>query len=136
MGPRAPEWIVVAYFFYLPAGPAVIPNLDRQKRRRVIGMAVAIVIVVLALAAIGMRATLWRDWMPIPYILIGYWLPALLVRRTNQDFEGRLLAPDRPPGVTAISERAPRSLIELLELAYLCCYPMVPIGFACLNLAG
>ena len=27
-------------------------------------------------------------------------------------------------------------MIELLELAYLCCYPMVPIGFACLYFAG
>ena len=38
--------------------------------------------------------------------------------------------------MTTISERAPRPVIELLELAYLCCYPMVPIGFACLYVAG
>jgi membrane-associated phospholipid phosphatase len=54
----------------------------------------------------------------------------------NQIFEGRLLALDRRLQVTTISERAPRSLVELLELAYLCCYPMVPVGFASLYLAG
>lgn len=136
MGLRASEWIVLAYFSYLAGAAAVIPNLDRQERRRAIGMAVAVLIAVFTFAAIGGRATWWRDWMPILYLLIGYWLPALLVSSTNQVFEGRLLALDHRWRVTAISERAPRPLIELLELAYLCCYPMVPIGFASLYLAG
>ena len=38
--------------------------------------------------------------------------------------------------VTTISERAPRPVIDLLELAYLCVYPMVPFGFASLYVAG
>ena len=33
-------------------------------------------------------------------------------------------------------QRAPRALIEYLELAYLLCYAVVPAGFACLLLAG
>src|SRR4029077_18455969 len=68
------------------------------------------------------------------------WLPALLVTSTNQAFELRLLTLDRrwlgTDDVTTISERAPRPVSELLELAYLFCYPMVPIGFACLYVAG
>jgi len=136
MGLRASEWIVLAYFSYLAGAAAVIPTLDRQKRRRAIGMAVAVLIAVFTVSAITTRASVWRDWMPILYIPIGYWLPALLVSNTNPGFEGRLLALDRRWRVTTISERAPRPLIEFLELAYLSCYLMVPIGFACLSLAG
>ena len=136
IGLRASEWIVVAYFAYLAGAAAVVPDLGRQQRRRAIGAALAVVIAVLALAAFGTTATLWRDWMPILYILIGYRLPALLVTSTNQVLEGRLWTLDRRWRVTTVSARAPRPLIELLELAYLCCYPMVPFGFASLYLAG
>ena len=78
--------------------------------------------------------------MPLIYIPIGYWLPALLVTRTNPAFERRLLTLDRRwlgiENVATISERVPRPVIELLELAYLSCIPMVPLGFACLYVAG
>ena len=141
MGLRASEWITVAYFAYLAGAAAVVQGLGRQQRRRAISMAIAVVIAVLTVAAFGARAMLWRDWLPLVYILIGYWLPALLVTSTNQAFERRLLTLDRRwlglENETPLSERAPRPVIELLELAYLCCYPMVPIGIAsCVRAAG
>ena len=136
MGLRASEWIVVAYFAYLAIAAAVVPDLGRQLRRRAIGIAVAVLIAVLTIASFGTSAVLWRDWMPLIYIVIGYRLPSLLVTRMNQAFESRLLALDRRWLVTTISARAPRPVIELLELAYLCCYPMVPIGIASLYVAG
>ena len=140
MGLRASEWITVAYFAYLGGAAAVVPRLGRPQRLRAIVTAIAVMITVLAVAAFGARATVWRDWMPIAYILIGYWLPALLVTSTNQAFERRLLTFDRrwlgTGTVTTIGERAPRPVIELLELAYLCCSPMIPIGLASLHVAG
>ena len=140
MGLRASEWITVAYFAYLAGAAAVVPGIDRGQRRRVIGTVTAVVIAVLAVAAFGTPALVWRDWMPLVYILLGYRLPALLVTSTNEALERRLLALDRrwlgTEDVPTISERAPRPVIELLELAYLFCYPMVPLGFACLYVAG
>ena len=139
VGLRASEWITVAYFAYLAGAAAVVPRIGRQPRRRAIGTALAVVIAVLTVAAFGTRATLWRDWMPLIYILIGYWLPALLVTGTNQEFERTLLTFDRWLGIenaTTISQRAPRGVIELLELAYLCCSPMIPFGLRLLVLAG
>jgi membrane-associated phospholipid phosphatase len=137
---RASEWIVVAYFAYLAGAAVVVPRVSRPQRRRAIGTAIAVVIAVLTVAAFGRSAVLWRDWMPLVYILLGYWLPALLVTGTNQALELRLLTLDRrwlgTGHVTTISERAPRPVVELLELAYLFCYPIVPIGFACLYVAG
>jgi membrane-associated phospholipid phosphatase len=140
MGLRAPEWIVAAYFAYLAGAAAVVPGIGRPQRRAAIGTAVAVVITVFTLAAFGTWATLWRDLMPLVYILAGYRLPALLVTGTNPVLERRLLALDHRwfgiGNVTAISGRAARPVTELLELAYLCCYPMVPIGLACLYVAG
>jgi hypothetical protein len=140
MALRASEWITVAYFAYLAGAAAVMPRLGRPLRGRAIGAATAVVMAVLAAAAFGARAMVWRDWIPVTYILIGYWLPALLVTRTNPAFERRLLTLDRHwlgiENVTTIGERAPRPVIELLEFAYLLCSPMIPIGLACLYVAG
>jgi membrane-associated phospholipid phosphatase len=140
MGLRASEWITVAYFAYLAGAAAVVPGIAQRQRRRAIGTAIAVVIVVVTVAAFGTSALVWRDWMPLMYILLGYRLPALLVTSTNQELERWLLTLDRRwlgmENGTMISERAPRPVIELLELAYLFCYPMVPIGLACLHVAG
>jgi membrane-associated phospholipid phosphatase len=133
---RAYEWIVVAYFAYLAGAAAVAPSLSREQRRRAISMAIAVLIAVFTIASFGNTAVLWRDWMPLVYIVIGYRVPAFLVTGMNLDFERRLLTLDRRWRITTISARAPRPVIEFLELAYLCCYPMVPIGFACLYVAG
>src|SRR6185436_13783399 len=137
---RASEGITVAYFAYLAGAAVVVRGIDRRRRRRAIGAAAAVVIAVLTVAWLGTSAVLLRDWMPLVYILLGYWLPALLVTSTNQAFERRLLTLDQRwlgiENVSTIGERAPRRVIELLELAYLFCYPMVPVGYACLYVAG
>src|SRR6188508_3380010 len=131
MALRAPEWITVAYFLYLAGAAAVLPQAGLERRRRAIGAAIIVIVTVLAVARLDTGATWWREWMPLIYMVIGYWLPSLLVSRMDQAFEDSLLALDRRWQVTTISERAPRLVIELLELAYLFCYPMVPLGFAC-----
>ena len=95
VGLRASEWIIVAYFAYLAGAAAVVPSLSRPQRRSAIGMAMAVLIAVFTVAAFGTKAILWRDWMPLVYIVIGYRLPALLVTGTNQVFERRLLTLDR-----------------------------------------
>jgi len=78
--------------------------------------------------------------MPLVYLLVGYWLPALTVTEPNVRFEQRLLNIDRrlfgADGLTRFERRAPRPVIEYLELAYLLCYAVVPAGYACLLLAG
>jgi membrane-associated phospholipid phosphatase len=136
MGLRASEWIIVAYFAYLAGAAAVAPRVGPAQRRRVIGTAIAVVAVVLTIAALDPLAMVWRDWLPHLYLVVGYWLPALLVSGTNQALERKLMALDGEWRVTTSGARIPRPLIELLELAYLCCYPMVPVGFAFVYFAG
>jgi membrane-associated phospholipid phosphatase len=78
--------------------------------------------------------------MPLVYLLVGYWLPALIVRKPNLGFEQHLLNADRrlfgPDGLARFERRAPRAIIEYLELAYLLCYAVVPAGYLWLWLAG
>ena len=78
--------------------------------------------------------------MPLVYLLVGYWLPALVVREPNVRFEQCLLDIDRrlfgPDGLARFERRAPRAVIEYLELAYLLCYAVVPAGYACLLSPG
>jgi membrane-associated phospholipid phosphatase len=136
---RTSEWITIAYFAYLLAAAVVRRNRPRS-RRRVAGVAAAVVIAVVAITRFGTPATPLRDWIPLAYVLAGYWLPASFVTSTNQRFERTLLMWDqRRFGIrdaNATHELAPRAWVELLELAYLFCYPMIPVGFACLYAAG
>ena len=91
--------------------------------------------VAVAIAMFGMPHV-----MPLVYLLVGYWLPALLVRDPNcplerwlLDFDNRLFGTG---GLERFEKRAPRVLVEYLELAYLLCYAVVPAGFGWLVLAG
>ena len=118
--------VAAAYFVYL-----AILALARLKLRPA-ALAIAMLVSILT---IGMPGVL-----PVVYLLVGYWLPALIVSRTNPRFEQRLLNVDRrlfgADGLARFERRAPRALVEYLELAYLLCYAVVPAGYACLVLAG
>ncbi len=120
------EILTAAYFAYL----AAMAVARRKVRPAVLSMAALV-----CLFTVGMPHI-----MPLVYLLAGYWLPALLVREPNTGFEQRLLDVDRtlfgPHGLERFEQRAPRALIEYLELAYLLCYAVVPAGFVCLLLAG
>ena len=67
-----------------------------------------------------------RVWLPHVYLAAGYWLPALLVSRSPGRFEAwlgtidvRWPAPAFPPWLQRVG-----------ELAYLCCYPLIPLSLA------
>lgn len=118
--------VAAAYFAYL----ALVAIARRKLRPAAMSIAT-----LLSIFIIGMPHV-----MPLVYLLAGYWLPALLVREPDTRFEQRLLSIDRTlfgaDGLARFERRAPRLLIESLELAYLLCYAVVPAGFACLALAG
>ena len=138
---RTSEWIAVAYFVYL-AGTAVVLRTWRKRGPTPDPFFAAVVapsIVALTFldGAVGARV---RDWLPLIYLPLGYWLPAGLVTHPNTRLEKRLLEIDcrlfGVDGLVRFTDRAPRVVIELLEAAYLLCYPIVPIGLACLVLGG
>ncbi len=67
-------------------------------------------------------------------MLVGYWGTGLLYRGPSRALEARLESIDRELftwfGCHAFT--LPRAVRELLEFAYLCCYPLVPAGMAVL----
>jgi hypothetical protein len=78
--------------------------------------------------------------LPLVYLLVGYWLPALLAGAPDTRLERRLVAIDRgifgEGGLTGFVRNAPRFLVEYLELAYLLCYAVVPAGYVWLVVTG
>ena len=73
--------MVLVYFAYL-AGMAIVRG---KPRAAVLSMAA-----LLSIFIIGMPHV-----MPLVYLLVGYWLPALLVNEPDVRFEQRLLDMDR-----------------------------------------
>jgi membrane-associated phospholipid phosphatase len=68
-----------------------------------------------------------------------YWLPAQLVAQPHRRFEEMLLSMDRrwlAAAGGAGADRIPRLVVEALELSYLLCYPLIPLGIACLYAGG
>jgi membrane-associated phospholipid phosphatase len=123
--------VAAGYFAYL----GTFALLSRAP----VGRKVQVFVVSLAaVAGIGTFGT--PHIMPLVYLLVGYWLPALLVtgpdvrlERSLLEFDDRLFGVD---GLSRFEQKAPRSVIEYLELAYLLCYAAVPAGYLWLRLAG
>ena len=137
---RVSEWIALAYFLYLIA-LAAIARVSVSRRQCVLATApVTCAAIVTIGLQVGAPAAFVRDWLPLLYLVMAYWLPAQLVETTNPGVEARLLRFDHDMfgshAPAAVAGRAPRLLVEYLELAYLLCYPVVPVGFAWLVLAG
>jgi hypothetical protein len=133
------EWIVVVYFLYL-ASVATLANIPIIRRMRVIATAITLVPVVVWLARFDHGwPLLARTIAPLVYLLAAYWTPALLVSAPSPIFEHWLTAFDSRwlrGRQFAFAARAPRWLIESLELAYLCCYPLIPAGWIGLHFLG
>jgi hypothetical protein len=138
---RSSEVVALAYFAYL-AGAAWRAEIAPARRWQVTAIAAAIIGLVLVLALVlgDARVGFFRDWLPITYILVGYWLPVLLTRAPNAKLERWLLDLDDRllwrAGVWPWIERAPRAWLEYFELSYLLCYPLVPAAFAALYFGG
>ena len=123
--------VAVLYFLYL-AALACVASVPAGRKVRVLTVSLA---AVAGIAAFGMPHI-----MPLVFLLVGYWLPALLVRSPHTRLEHWLLGIDHRlfgrDGLKAFDERAPRALVEYFELAYLLCYAVVPAGYVWLLAAG
>jgi len=118
------ESLAVAYFLTLLAAA----SRRRPSLRSAVycGGAAALVIV----ARFSMPWTV-RAWLPHALLVLGYWIPAAFVADPNMAFERWLVDVD-----ARLIGRIPQFKSELLELAYLLCYPLVPAAFATVYVLG
>ena len=122
------EWIAVAYLSGLTLAAWVAPiGTIRRLKASAVAIAVLVLIVVVVLTA----PPTVRAWAPHLYLIAGYWLPALLVAAEPQPawrFEEWLAATDNR--IRQFLPQLPEPLVQVVELAYLFCYPLVPLSFA------
>ena len=79
-----------------------------------------------------------RDFLTVALFLVPYWQTGQFFQGPNHRIEERLLAFDRRlmPRTAGTSGTSRTGLGLALEVAYLFCYPLVPLGLAALYAAG
>ena len=136
---RTSEWVVVAYFLYLLATAAMLrARVGAVLRLGACALPTCVVVVALATAHGFPVVPVLRDWLPGAYVMIGYWATGLLFRGPATALETRLEAWDERlfALLGPVMARLPSLVRELVEFAYLCCYPLVPAGIAVLYAIG
>jgi hypothetical protein len=119
-----------AFFGYVAVVAVVLPGLLPASRRRALGGAAAGVGLLGISVWLPPQAVL-HDWLLPPVLLIvGYWASGALFVAPMPLAERVLVRADRALRIPAAAARTPRAMVELLELAYLGVYPLLPIALA------
>jgi membrane-associated phospholipid phosphatase len=135
---RPAEWIAGLYF----AGLAVVAfrrAVPASTRRRLWGGCAFAIAAILGLGSAHHPSVApVRDWAPLAYVWMAYRLPALLVTSRHEVFERWLITGDRRWSrvLERIDTRLPSIVREVFEAAYLACYLLLPLGYACLLMGG
>ncbi|MBS1823389.1 MAG: phosphatase PAP2 family protein [Acidobacteria bacterium] len=144
---RASEWIQLgsAITFAIASWltPLTSRPLPRRSRWTVTALAaiaaVAIALAHLAAATLtpGDQAVL-LDCLTIALFLVPYWQTGQFFIAPDHAIEDRLLAFDRRllPRISATSGTSRSTIGFVLEMSYLSCYPLVPLGLAAIYAAG
>jgi membrane-associated phospholipid phosphatase len=140
---RAAEWInilafscfaVLAWYRGLPA-----PRRAKVTAMGAVGLgATAIGAGILPRVLAPLPASVSRDWLPAALLLMVYWQAGQFFLRVDQDAQRKLLQLDRKivePLLEGCSRSASGSwFLTYLELAYLFCYPLVPLSLGAVYL--
>src|SRR5437762_9182830 len=117
---RHSEWIAAAYFVYLAA--ASWTRRVPLRRRVWLHAIAAATVVAIAAARDGVLSPV-RDWMPLAYILGGYYASLALFVQPSPALEAWLSAWDRRilGDPTTRFARWPRVVLAYLDLVYTFC---------------
>jgi hypothetical protein len=126
------EGVVMAYLVFFVLAAPFTPVDGRRRARTVFAAGACAGAVYGASQLLPMSV---RLWLPFLYIPIGYWMPVALVRsRRGGSFEASLLRSDN--ALRGIGVALPRWFANVVEVAYLFCFPLVPVAFAVVWIAG
>jgi len=132
---RTAELINLTYFAFFTI-LAVVWALPLHSRIKAI---------LIGLAGIGINRTaslapdVLRDWLPVPLIALAYWQSGCFFQKPNPKLQSLFEISERK--LLELLRIRPAALARtwvgsLLELAYVFCYPVVPLGLAALYLSG
>ena len=130
-------WVAAGgvFFVYVAACAALVPGLPRARRSLAAAVSVLGVVVVWFLHLLP-HHVLVHEWVSPPLLLLlAYWVSGLLFVAPMPGMERALWDFDRWLRVDERAARLPRGLAELLELAYLGVYPLIPLALA-IHLTG
>jgi PAP2 superfamily len=144
MGIRRSEWINIIFFTFLMVMGFLRP-LSLRKRLEIFVIGTAGICLTLFVAFLSQRTSssvipVVRDFLPALLMLFVYWQSGRFFVRPNEWIQEFLLRLDekylgpvlrREPG-----RSIPSWLAKYLELAYLFCYPLVPLGIVVIYLSG
>lgn len=117
-----------AFFVYALVVTALLPRLTRESRRRAASLALPGLILSVGAVVLDHRAVL-HDWvLPPILLLLGYWSTGALFVAPMPRAEAALMRIDSVLGIRRGAARLPRLLAELLELAYVGVYPLIPLA--------
>jgi hypothetical protein len=118
----------LAFFAYVALLAELQPRVSPRARVRVwagAALGAALAITAMRLPPDGIA----NGWLlPPALLLLGYWTSGLLFVAPMPTVERRLLAIDAGLRVPAIAARTPRFVAELLEIAYIGVYPLIPFA--------
>jgi membrane-associated phospholipid phosphatase len=144
---RTSEWIQISFSLLLAAA-AWVRTLGSQplpaRRRWVITLLAAIPPACVALtrqtAAFlpDLYVSILRDWLAAALLLVPYWQAGQFFCKPNLRLQESLAAFDRRmlPSVSRASGTAKSPLGLSMEIAYLMCYPLVPMALLTLYVIG
>jgi len=125
-----PGWIAASavFFFYVIAVSPIVPRLPR--RARAMAMAGSLAgLAITAAAHLTPPHPILHDWLvPPALLLLAYWTSGLLFAAPMPRVEAALSAVDRWLEIDPAARATPRWLTQVLELAYVGVYPLVPIA--------
>jgi membrane-associated phospholipid phosphatase len=140
---RTHEWLSLIFFALFIALAWLRPLRRRQRvTATVIGACgiVAAVLVPLAEQALFPHLPIARDLLPTPLMVLAYWQTGCLFGASNEKLQARLETVDRKLfGDISGSRNGRRGgnwIMGYLELTYLFCYLMIPLGVGVLYSMG
>jgi membrane-associated phospholipid phosphatase len=144
---RSSEWIQIGFATLLAVGgwttSFTTAPLPLRRRWIITGLAVAAIVIVAMARWMGsflpeQYQSILRDWLTVPLFLIPYWQTGQFFMGPNVRIQKQLLVFDRwlLPGIATKTGTERTRVGFLLELAYLFCYPLVPLGLAAIYAVG
>lgn len=140
MAMRVVEWLNLIYFTCF-VGLAWIRRLSLERRWNATLIGAAGLGLTLAAVVSGdympaAASSIVRDWLPAPLMLLAYWQAGQFFVASNARLQARLEEFDRRWLGSLVARPWKGWVGGYLELAYLFCYPVVPLALATLYAGG